>query len=77
MCDVCKLEGVDWAYSTGGKKLTHCKLYRVFRDQEAKVKLCKLHDIELFRSGESKFLSSHLKLARLLVSRTVADDDFD
>ena len=77
MCDVCKLEGLDWVYSTGKKKLISCKLYRVYRDQEAKVKLCQLHDIELFRYGESRFLSAHLKLARLLVSRSSMQDDFE
>jgi len=77
MCDVCKLEGVDWKHATGGQKLSFAKLYRVYKDQEAKVRLCQLHDIELFRFGESRFLSAHLKLASLLISRSQGSDDFD
>jgi hypothetical protein len=77
MCDVCNLEGLDWVFATGGKKLVKNKLYKVYTEKAAQVKLCTLHDIELFKFGEKKFLSAHLKLSRNLISMSVDEDDFD
>ena len=63
MCDVCTKEGRDWKFHNGSSTIETCRLYRVYEGREAKVKLCKIHSIELFCIGESRFLSNHPSLA--------------
>ena len=63
-CDVCKVEGTNCVFANGRKgKITQAKLYRVYKGKVAKIKLCHLHDIELFMLGEFKFLKEHINLA--------------
>ncbi|MBT3584411.1 MAG: hypothetical protein HN509_05875 [Halobacteriovoraceae bacterium] len=70
MCDVCSAEGIDFKFVNGPKdKLHNCKLFRVYIGQIARVKLCHLHDIQLFSMGENRFLKEHLCLAQLLSSQ--------
>jgi len=68
VCDVCASEGIDWKFVNGENKsgLHQVKLYRVYKDKLAVVKLCRLHGIELFVLGENRFLSNHISLAREL-----------
>lgn len=70
MCDVCASEGIDWKFVNGEHKTTlhQVKLYRVYKDKLAVVKLCHLHGIELFVLGETRFLSNHISLARDLAN---------
>ncbi len=70
MCDVCRSEEEDWTFRNGEKsKITNVKFYRVYQGREAKANLCHLHAIELFTSGETRFLRSHLAFARFLAVR--------
>ncbi len=66
MCDVCVSEKIDWKFVNGSNKseLHPVKLYRVYKDKVAVLKLCHLHGIELFVLGETRFLQIHLSLAR-------------
>jgi len=62
---VCKAEGRDWIFSNGtASQLSVAKLYRVYVGRTAKIKLCRLHDIQLFVIGEQRFLQEHLFLAK-------------
>ncbi|MBT7608466.1 MAG: hypothetical protein HN576_01840 [Bacteriovoracaceae bacterium] len=72
MCDVCTSESIDWKFVNGETKsaLHQVKLFRVYKDKIASIKLCHLHGIELFVLGETRFLQNHLNLARdLAVSK--------
>ena len=68
MCDVCTSENIDSKFVNGESKSTlhQVKLYRVYKDKVALVKLCHLHGIELFVLGETRFLKNHLNIAREL-----------
>lgn len=69
MCDVCVKEHRDWKFHNGSSSaIESCRLYRVYEGREASVKLCKIHSIELFCIGESRFLANHPKLALDLYS---------
>ena len=63
MCDVCSFEGLDWKFSNGEKKLEKVYLFRVYLGQVAALKLCYLHSIELFTTGETRFLRNYLSFA--------------
>ncbi len=61
MCDVCKAEGLDASFRNGERlRISASKLYRVFKGQTAVIKVCPLHDIQLFMLGEQKFLLENL-----------------
>ncbi len=78
MCDVCKAYGKDPAFVNGSKKgLYSEKLYRVFKDNIADIRLCHVHSIELFMYGERRFIASHLIFARSLASKAKKRDPFD
>ena len=66
MCDVCASESIDWKFVNGENRTTlhQAKLYRVYKDKVALVKLCHLHGIELFVLGETRFLCNHISFAR-------------
>ncbi len=71
MCDVCRSEDEDWAFRNGErKKLNSVKLYRVYQGREASAQMCHLHAIELFTTGETRFLRAHLSFARFLATRS-------
>lgn len=64
LCRVCSLEGIDSEKRNGVKKGTSKeRLYRVYQNRIAVVKLCYLHSIEFFLIGEQRFLQNHLILA--------------
>lgn len=68
MCDCCSAEGRDFNMRCGdGAKTRPARLYKVYVGRVASVKLCKLCDIELFRTGESRFLASNIRFAQNLV----------
>lgn len=70
MCDVCKAEGRDWNFANGDKtRLANAKLYRVYVGRTAAIKLCHLHDIQLFVLGEQRFLKEHINLASNLFDK--------
>ena len=71
MCDVCTSEGIDWSFANGSKhtKLTTAKFHNVYIGRVAQVKLCRIHDIQLFSLGEVRFLAAHISLAKTLVSK--------
>ena len=69
MCDVCTSENIDYKFVNGKNKTTihHARLFRVYKDNFATVKLCHLHGIELFVLGETRFLQNHMALAKTLI----------
>ena len=80
MCEICKLDGVNYLFKNGPKKnLTSNYLYKVFKDMVAPIKLCHVHSIELFHVGEKRFLSAHLNYAHAVATRSnnrSSDSDF-
>jgi len=82
MCQVCKLEGVNWVFRNGRKRrLTRNIFYRVYEREIKVVELCCICSIELFHLGESRFLSNHPLLAveilRSARRREDRDSEFD
>lgn len=70
MCDVCTAEGIDTKFVNGNKVSSgKSYLYKVYQGRVAAVNLCKLHDIQLFVLGESRFLQEHIILAKVLVEK--------
>lgn len=61
MCDVCRYERVDYKFKNGEKKqnLYSRSLYNVFSGHLVKIKLCYLHDSELFLIGETRFATRY------------------
>lgn len=67
MCDVCNSEKIDYKMRCGkNDKLYTNKLYMVFKNSTATVKMCYLHDIEFFHLGERRFLMDHILFAKAL-----------
>ncbi len=80
MCQVCKLEGVDWKFRNGEKQsISRGIFYRVYEGELKVVHLCKICSVELFHVGETRFLSKHPLLAIDFTKRTKAasNDEFD
>lgn len=72
MCDVCQAEGLNWTFLNGKRTaIRNAKLYRVYMGRVAFVKLCHLHDIQLFVLGEQRFLKEHIYLAKTLSENRV------
>ena len=63
MCDACRAQGQNYVYKNRDSSLFKNRLYQVYRDGVAKLTLCRIHDIELFRVGEFRFLENNLTLA--------------
>lgn len=80
MCQVCKIEGVDWKFHNGDKRpLCRATFYRVYVGEVKAVSLCYLHSLELFTIGESRFLEAHPGLALEFSKKSTsssASDDF-
>ncbi|MEC7277846.1 MAG: hypothetical protein VXV96_16100 [Bdellovibrionota bacterium] len=75
MCDCCSAEGRDASYRCGPQsKMVPARLYKVFVGRVASVKLCRLCDIHLFRSGETRFLAQNIQFAQTLVSSKSSSD---
>lgn len=69
MCDVCNTLGLDYRFRTKDKPLKTCYLYKVYAGARAKVTLCVIHDIELFKFGESNFLRNNIEFANTLAMK--------
>jgi len=69
MCEVCKLEKIDWEFRNGVKGMVRSRFYRIYIGDVADVDLCFLHSVELFKVGESRFLASHVDFAISLHSK--------
>lgn len=68
MCDACRASGENFVFKNRDSSLYKNSLYQVYRDGIAKITLCRIHDIELFRQGEFKFLEKNLTLANHIAS---------
>lgn len=68
MCDVCRLEDIDWEWVNGPQRpqLSPTRLYNVYVGKVAHVEVCHLHAVELFCIGERRFLENHIKMAQEL-----------
>lgn len=75
MCDVCQVEKIDWRFRTADRPVETCRLYRVYEGRDAVVRLCRIHAIELFMIGETRFLETHPLLALSLHSSTKSSSD--
>ncbi len=78
MCDCCKAEGRDPQFLCGDTPMRSANLYKVYMGRTASVKLCRLCDIELFKTGENRFLQNNIKFAQhLFTSKSPASSLFD
>ncbi len=78
MCEVCNLEGRDPKFVNGSKSPSiPNKLYRVFKDKIADIRLCHVHSIELFMYGEKLFVKSHIGFARSLSRKSKKPESLD
>jgi len=69
-CDVCLAQGLDSHFLNGKKHVLRKNiLYKVLVGKAATVKLCHVHDIELFHLGEKRFVMEHVEMLRKLVNR--------
>jgi len=69
-CDVCQIHGLDSKFLNGKKsKIRKNQLHKVLVGKVATVKLCHIHDIELFNLGEKRFVMEHLDLLRSLIGK--------
>ena len=60
MCDVCESRGEDYKFLNGDKDmLREVHLYQVLIGKVVSITLCRVHDIELFKVGERRFLNIH------------------
>lgn len=76
MCEVCQIEGKDPKFINGLKHVSiPSKLYRVFKDKIADIRLCHVHSIELFVLGEKRFVKSHIQFARSLSAKKSKKSD--
>ncbi len=64
MCDICKVMGQDYKFVCGRKaKISRASMYQVLVGKVAELRLCYLHDIELFHLGERRFMMRHTRIA--------------
>lgn len=76
MCDCCIAEGRDHKMRCGdGAKVRSARLYKIYVGRTASVNLCRLCDIQLFKSGESRFLECNIQFAQNLFSSKAATSD--
>lgn len=72
MCHVCSLEknaNPKMTYGIKGK-ITTRKMFRVYSNRTAYIKLCYVHDIEMHIAGEERFLMAHPLLAKDLAANS-------
>lgn len=76
MCDCCKAEGRDHVLRCGdAAKTRSARLYKVYVGRTTSVNLCRLCDIQLFKSGESRFLECNIRFAQNLFSSRSSSSD--
>lgn len=75
MCDVCTFEKIDSEMLNGGPTDSKpCTFYRTNGHGVSSLKLCRMHDIELFLKGETRFIKCHSAILRRMgVSKTELD----
>lgn len=68
MCDLCKSKGIEKPLLNGSKSELAFQiiLNQVFIGKRVEITLCYLHDIELFKKGERRFISNNLELMPVL-----------
>jgi hypothetical protein len=66
MCEVCDIENIDTFKKNGSLETKTTKLYSVLVDEIMTVELCKLHILQLFICGESRFLEKNPTFSRVL-----------
>ena len=68
MCDICKSKGIAKDFLNGRKSSYSVKamLHQVFLGKRVEIELCYLHDVELFKKGERRFISSNLEVMPVL-----------
>ena len=70
MCDVCKKNKIDYRFLNGKKShLFPSQFYQIQVGKVSILRLCFLHDVELFHLGERRFLNQHKSVVPLLKSR--------
>lgn len=74
-CDVCRAENINTAKRCGKKgSVKTAKLYHAYVGRVVTIRLCHLHDIELFLKGEMRFLQNHLNFSASLAKRGKEED---
>ena len=62
MCDICKAQKLDSRFINGKKyRLYSRTLHTIFQNKITPIKLCFIHDIELFTFGEKRFVQFYPK----------------
>ena len=76
MCEVCRIEGLDFNQINGPK---HRKVRRPFRSDNGKatldIVLCYVHDIEYFVLGNKKFFERYKKFAAFIKNRLGKEEE--
>ncbi len=72
MCDVCKSHQKNTYQLNGPKfrKTHHNTLFNIYKNMNANIELCRYHDVELFKFGETKFFTHYYKLNDELSEKT-------
>jgi len=66
-CDLCESMGINSLFLNGKRNsIESAKLYRVFKSGAVGIKLCRLHSLQLFLSGEKNFLFHNRAFMRVL-----------
>jgi len=72
MCDICKTENLNYAKNTEERyPFVKASLHKVFVNSRALVTLCRVHDIELFRFGEGRFLRKYQNFSHHIASNSL------
>jgi len=70
MCDVCNSLGQDYKFLSGeNRSLRDVHLYQIVAGKVVIIKLCYVHDIELFKVGERRFLDIFPSIIPLINQR--------
>ena len=70
MCDLCRSQGDDYKFRNGNREELYTRsLFNVFPGHLVKVKLCFLHDSDLFLMGEARFVNKYPKFISTLSAR--------
>lgn len=60
MCDLCRSEGTDYKFRNGSRNELYTRsLFNAFPGHLVKVRLCFIHDSDLFLMGESRFIDKY------------------
>lgn len=59
MCDCCQKHDINTLTRNGNENTYQCRLYSSYGSENTPLNLCRLHSIELFKLGESRFVSMY------------------